>query len=223
MRFVFSCLITLLVLHALPASAHYLWVEPTPSGLVLRFGEYQENLRESAATRLGEIPCPTAQLESADTWKTVQLARGADGFAFGAPGSGATAVESEVAVRDLTKNGLGIVKPMFYARLAENGARPQPTLALDLVPVAPGRVRLTLHGKPLAKAPLSLYDPERVVTSLTSDAAGEVAISHNKNGLYVLDAVHVEAEPGSFAGVAYEAVRHRATLALQGPGTQAAR
>jgi len=216
-------LVTLLLLHALPARAHYLWIEPTPSGLVLRFGEYQENLRESAATRLGEIPGPRAQLEAATGWAPAPLERADDGFAFGTPGAAATAVESEVAVRDLTKNGLGVVKPMFYARLAASSARPQPSLTLDFVPIAAGRVRLTLHGQPLANASVSLYDPERVVTTLTSDAAGEIAIAPDKPGLYVLDAVHVEAKPGSFGGVSYEAVRHRATLTLPGTSTPVGR
>jgi len=218
-----SSLITSLLLHALPAGAHYLWIEPSASGLMLRFGEYQENLRESAATRLAEIPAPTAQQERAGSWADAALERRADGFAFGSTSSGATAVEAGVAVRDLTKNGLGIVKPMFYARYAELTAPQQVTLPLDLVPVADGRVRLTLNGKPLANAPLSLYSPRRAVTSSITDAAGEVAVATDEPGVYVLDAIHVEAKPGSFAGVAYEAVRHRATLTLRGASARADR
>ncbi len=50
---------------------------------------------------------------------------------------------------------------------------------------------------------------------LKTDADGIVSFTPLWPGRYVLEMIHVEKTPGEFEGTAYEALRHRSTLALQ--------
>lgn len=203
-----------LLMQAPAARAHYLWIEPARDTLELRFGEYQENLRETEQTRLPEFPGPQASEQHSKVWHPVALRRESDGFIFPAAVNGATAAETGVAVADLTKSKIGIVKPMFYARYALAGSSAQPSQTLDVVPEGKNRVRLFYRGVPLPNAPLTLIGPDLAEKNLSTDASGSVPLPELAKGLTVFDAVHLVKEPGEFAGKSYEAIRYRATLSL---------
>ncbi len=158
------------------------------------------------------------------------------------PGRNAVVVEQANApVQDLRKHDLGIVKPMFYARTyfvcLEEGRvneheRDQSTpLDLDLIPLttglnlATGRVshvpggeivvKALFKGKFLPGTQVLVHAPIGWDKELKTDADGMVSFTPLWPGRYVLEMIHVEKIPGEFEGAAYEALRHRSTLALQ--------
>lgn len=158
------------------------------------------------------------------------------------PGRNAVVAEQAKApVQDLRKHDLGIVKPMFYARtyfvcleesrVNEHERDHSTPLALDLIPVttglnlASGRVtpgpggeivvKAVFNGQRLPGTQVLVHAPNGWDKELKTDAEGIVSFTPLWPGRYVLEMIHVEKTPGEFEGTAYEAVRHRSTLALQ--------
>lgn len=203
----------LLALGAIPAHAHYLWLEPVGSEARLCFGEYENALREQSGGRLDTIATPVVQ---GGDGKSVALQRKADHFALAAPADQPlVAQETGMGVKDLRQHNLGIVKPMYYARFAVADAEGASASALDIRPLDKGRLSVRLHGKPLAKAKLSVFAPNRWLREYETDAAGEVRIETPWPGLYVVEVTHVEALKGEYQGAAYEGVRHVGTLSFR--------
>lgn len=203
------------------ALAHYLWLEAGAAGPRLFFGEVNE-VREQSPGRLDEIAAPrvwTAAPGTVARDHTVQRRRGS--FAIGAAGAtDLLATESGFAVQDWTRQGIGVVKPMFYARLA---AWPASTpiasdaaMRLDVQPLpgAADGVLVLFDGKALPRAKLVVHAPNGWDQEHTADAQGRIQVLLPWRGLYVLEAIHKEPAPGEFGGRRYEAVRHRATLSI---------
>lgn len=199
------------------AQAHYLWLEKEGAAARLYFGEVNE-VREQSPGRLDEIPAPRVWTPGgADLTAT----RRTGAFALdGRPGAELVAVESGYAVRDWTSSGIGVVKPMFYARYtawpARQPVQTAPELRLDVQPVpgAANAVRVVFDGQPLAAAKLVVHAPNGWDQELKADEQGRVALALPWRGQYVLEAIHKEAAGGEFQGRKYEAQRHRATLTL---------
>lgn len=203
------------------AQAHGLWIEPTGDTKTLFFGEPENALKEKFPGRLESIKAPQATLISADGTKTAAKAvRSAVGFDLGASTSSQTvlAVESSMEVKDWSKNGLGIVKPMFYARFAAAPLAPaRPEMALDIVPIAPfgghaNAFAVTYKGQAVAKAKVTVIAPNTWTQEHSSDEQGRFAINLPWRGQYVLEITHTDGTPGEFEGKRYESSRHRATL-----------
>lgn len=200
---------------AMPAKAHYLWIEPVGEEAHLCFGEYENALREKSGGRLDTIAMPEVQTND-DKHATVALQRKADYLALAAKaGQPLIAQEITMKVKDLRKNNIGIVKPMYYSRFAAADAEGASALALDIQPLGKGRVRVSLHGKPLAKAKLNVFAPNQWLREYETDAQGETTVETPWPGLYVLEVVHVEATKGEYQGDAYEGIRHVGTLSLR--------
>ncbi len=213
-------LITVLAIFALAqsvsAQAHFLWFEPVDGQPRLYFGEYAEGLHEKTGGRLDTLEKPEAQTNPANE-KPVAIAieRKEDHLAVKSKGLAALlAKDTSMKVKDLTKNKIGIVKPMYYARLSKDATEAASPEGLDIQPVSKDKVRVNLHGKPLSKAKLFVYAPNQWMQEFSTDAAGEVTITTPWPGLYVLEVVHLELVPGNYQGDAYEAVRHVSTLSL---------
>ena len=157
------------------------------------------------------------------------------------PGRNAVVAEQAKApVQDLRKHDLGIVKPMFYARthfvcledgrVNEHDRDQSAPLDLDLIPrttglnLATGRmshvpggeivVKALFRGKVLPGTQVLVHAPIGWDKELKTDADGMVSFTPLWPGRYVLEMIHVEKTPGEFEGAAYEALRHRSTLAL---------
>jgi len=197
---------------AMPVKAHYLWIEPVGEEAHMCFGEYENVLREKSGGRLDTIAMPKV----ADASRVaVATERKADHFALKAKaGQPLIAQEVTMKVKDLRKNNIGIVKPMYYTRFAVSDTEGASTLALDIQPVGKGRVRASLHGKPLAKAKLNIFAPNQWLREYETDDKGEVAIDTPWPGLYVAEVVHVEPAKGEYQGDAYEGIRHVSTLSF---------
>lgn len=205
---------------AVPVSAHYLWIERQDDGRArLYFGEYQDNEREKTGGRLDEIRDPRAWfLDRHAQRRELPAAKRADHFDLGPVNATAAvfAEESGYEVRDWTRFGYGVVKPMFYARYATRGAisAQEPQLTLDIVPLDIRRLRVTFRGSPLAKAKVTVYAPNTWLQERRTDERGEVSIATPWPGQYVIEVIHLERRPGEFEGKSYENLRHRTTLSV---------
>ena len=68
-----------------PAAAHHIWIEPDDSGtLQMRFGEFNENLREVSGALLDRIE-PSARLVSGTQATPIEIKRGNNGIALSPP------------------------------------------------------------------------------------------------------------------------------------------
>jgi hypothetical protein len=215
MKKIMQMLLMLGMAASLPVKAHYLWIEPAANGEAhLCFGEYENALREKSGGRLDTIAMPEVQSND-DKRLAVAVQRKADYLALVAKaGQPLIAQEITMKVKDLRKNNIGIVKPMYYSRFAAADTEGASALALDIQPLGKGRIRVSLHGKPLVKAKLNVFAPNQWLREYETDAQGETTVETPWPGLYVLEVVHVEASKGEYQGDAYEGIRHVSTLSL---------
>lgn len=201
---------------ALPAQAHYLWLEQASGETKLYFGEYESALHEKAGGRLDTITAPIAMtnplvergvalnIKRMDDYLSVETAKEEPVIAF----------ETTMKVKDLTKNNIGIVKPMYYAKIGNGNSEGLSALDLDIQALGNNKVRINLHGKPLAKAKLKVYAPNQWMQELDANDTGEVTFITPWNGLYVLEVVIVEPAKGEYQGDQYDGVRHVSTLTV---------
>lgn len=197
------------------AQAHYLWID-AEGGNRLRFGEYEEAVHERSPGRLDEIPGPRARSGNAGAGQAVALVRQGDGFGLPAPAGGGLLVQEDaVAVKDLSRAGIGIVKPVYYARYSTSAAAQPPRQRLDIVPAGEtGAVAVYFDGKPLAGSAVKIVAPNGWLQEGKTGADGRVVLPMPWRGPYIVQVVHLEPAPGEFGGQRYEALRHVATLTL---------
>jgi hypothetical protein len=218
-RAVTSLIVGFGLLSATAANAHYLWIEqPAKGNAIIHFGEFNEGVIEHSPGRMDEMPSIEAFIGATP----LSVSKQADQFMLsGRAGSSAvTAQELDYAVKDWRVNGIGLAKPMFYARY---GAANVPTLDLDILPATDGRsVQVFLHGKPLPAAAFSLHARNGWSQSGKADAQGKISVAMPWRGQYLVEVIALENAPGAYNGTAYDVVRHRATLTLiqsKGPTT----
>ena len=211
---------------ALPAVAHYIWIEQDEMHHArLYFGEYQEQQREKSPGRLDEIKGPRAWLiDASGKRQEIKDVRKENYFDFGViPNRGSPVIAEELAyeVKDWTKNGIGIVKPMFYTRFSPllGRATQKPELLLDILPGngSPNAFTVYFRNAPLGKAKVMVYAPNFWMQEHSTDESGKVNITTPWPGQYVLEVIHLERQPGEFQGQKFEAFRHRATLTFNIP------
>jgi hypothetical protein len=216
------CLATLSV-----AQAHYLWIERSGADATVYFGEFEESARERSPGRLDEMPAPRARLLTDTEDSPVALSKRPEGFVFASTGGSPRTLiveEQAVGVRDWTAYGLGIVKPLFYARhqpLEAARAPSTPALPLDILPTANrGVFKVFFNGQPLAGTEVKIVAPNTWSQEGKTDAEGRVRLPMPWRGQYVLQAVHMERTAGTYDGKPYEARRHRTTLTVVSPRGQ---
>lgn len=206
-----------------PARAHFLWMERVSSkDARVYFGEYQEGLREKTGGRLDKIVGLEAWMWSSDAAapRPVSWEKKEDHFQLAqAPAVGTILLQDlKYEVMDLTKYGIGIVKPMFYSRyeMKAGGNASHPHFELDILPV-PGKARgyqVFFQKKPLPEEKVMVYAPNGWMQEFKTDADGKVLISTPWPGQYVVDVVHKEEKDGTYDGRAYKALRHRCTYVV---------
>ncbi len=203
-----------------PAQAHYLWLEKVDGQPRIYFGEYQDGLHEKSGGRLDTIAQPQAQaLLTGKNPVDVAVERKNDHLALiKAPAKARLiAWDFGLKVKDLSKNKIGIVKPMYYARLAVGDVEDVSSLTLDIQPVGAGRLRVNFKGQPLGETTLVFYAPNQWLREYKTDQNGEVTIAMPWQGLYIAEVVHLESAPGDYQGDAYDSVRHVGTLTVMRP------
>lgn len=200
-----------LLVTASTANAHYLWIEPPAKGnAIIHFGEFNEGVIEHSPGRMDEMP----SVEAFAGTTPLTVSKEHDRFLLSARvGSTAiTAQERDYAVKDWRANGIGLAKPMYYARF---GAAVTPTLDLDILPAVDGKsVQVFLRGKPLAAAAFSLHAPNGWSQTGKATKDGRISLSMPWRGQYLVEVIVPETAPGTYNGAAYDVVRHRATLTL---------
>lgn len=204
-----------------PVKAHYLWLQQDKDGGHLYFGEYEEGLRERSPGRLDEMPGPELRVFSRDgTQVNVPAKRTANGFSFGGPAATSTVVATEAGygVKDWSRQHIGVVKPMFYARFIGPEARniaSADSLPLDIVPTGkPGEFSVLFDRTPLPDTEVRIVAPNAWVREVKSDKEGKLVVSLPWKGQYILHAIHLEKRSGTFNGAQYEAIRHRTTTSV---------
>ncbi len=206
------------LLIALPASAHFIWLEQADGQTKLYFGEYEGGVREKTGGRLDSIAAPEVMAVASN--KPLTLKRAADYIAVvGANNQpvvnqAIVAHELSMKVKDMTKYHYGIVKPMYYARIGSGKAEGISSHALDIQPLTDNKVRINLNGKALAKAKLKVMAPNQWLQELDADDNGEATFTMPWSGLYVLEVIHLEPSKGNYQGDAYENIRHVSTLSI---------
>lgn len=204
------------------AFAHYLWIERDGELVRVYFGEVNE-VREQSPGRLDEIVAPRLAAVADDgVERELAMERRRGSFAAPAPGGAGSlvATETRYAVQDWTRHGIGVVKPMFYARSSAWPARsPLPAataMRLDVRPApgTAGAVEVLFDGKPLAGAKVVVHAPNGWDQEQKADEQGRARVAMPWRGQYVVEVIHKEAAAGEFEGKRFEAVRHRATLSV---------
>jgi Domain of unknown function (DUF4198) len=201
-------------LSATAAQAHYLWIEqPATGNAIIHFGEFNEGVIEKSPGRMDEMP----SIEAFAGGKPLTVTKQATQYLLLAP-TGKTALtarEGDYAVKDWTASGIGIAKPIYYARFGPGSAGATPSLDLDIIPAADGKsVQVWLRGKPLAGATVSLHARNGWSKSDKADVQGRMATSMPWRGQYVVEVIHPEKQAGVFGGKSYDIIRHRATLTM---------
>lgn len=195
-------------------AAHAVWLERDSKSVQLYYGEYDEAKREPSPGRLDDVGTPRLYVQGA----VVEGQKGAGGWRYASPAkAGDVRAEAlDMQVRDWRKQGIGIVKPLFFARFADTPAAQKPVSALDLVPTGKaGEFQLSLADKPLAGVKVVIVAPNGWTREAKSNADGLISADMPWRGVYVLEATHVVPEAGEFNGVAYEAKRMRSTLSYR--------
>jgi uncharacterized GH25 family protein len=232
-----SLLITaLLALVTLQAKAHYIWIEldaeakaGKPQEVRIYYGEYNEGVREVKGGRLEELQGIVAWVISPDGKQTpLAITTEAKYFktSFTPTLEGKYVVVAINTVRDVvdwSKSDIGIVRPVYYTSRAvvvgatETAVANLPAQAEVLItPAAQGKntFNVLFRGKPLANAKIFFHAPNEWSKELKTDADGAVTFDPLWKGQYIVECIYPEKVPGNFQGKAYEAIRHRATLAV---------
>jgi len=210
---------------AASAQAHQVWLEQAEGDtVVLRFGEFGENLREASPGLLDKFVAPTGTLFSGSSSKKAEARKTASGFTLPFAPAANESVVAEDARYPLYPSGQGDKQVLNWfhpsARLMTGFAPLAPSLALDLVPAGdPGAFRLYFKGKPLAKTKVSLVTQSGWAKEGRTDADGLVRFDMPWQGQYVAEASHTDRTPGERPGVQgaerYDVVYYATTLSYR--------
>ncbi|MBI3316484.1 MAG: hypothetical protein HYZ85_00575 [Candidatus Omnitrophica bacterium] len=216
------------------AQAHYLWIEAPsnksddPAKLEVYYGEFEESLRERAGGRLDEVSKIDAWVLTPQGKKEINLEKQDNHFETVVPKKSSDdpiiqVHELKRPVQDWQKYDIGIVKPMYYASAfyfppADIGSDlplPEIKTTMAIYPIRLGSeitVKVFFKDKELSNAKVNVHAPNGWSKELKTDESGSVRFRPLWPGQYVIEVIHLEKTPGKFEGVAYEAIRHRATF-----------
>lgn len=209
---------------AATAQAHQAWLEQADGkAAVLRFGEFAENLRETSPGLLDHFGKPAATLISAKGESPLTLTKAANGFVLSAGAGQGQSIAVEDAVFPLRtfKQGDKEITSWVWpaARYVTSFAAQQPKLALDVVPTgAAGEFQVLLKGQPLPKAKVAVAVQSGWGKEAHSDEQGKVRFDLPWKGQYVIEASHIDRNPGERAGASgaekYDGINYVTTLSF---------
>jgi uncharacterized GH25 family protein len=197
----------------MPALAHMVWLERDSTGPARAyFGEPGEGVREKSGGALDRIATPLAF--HVERGEALPVQRQDDHIAVPAAGAGdVRLVEEGLAPREDRRAG-GRTRTVFHAKAGRSETAA--ALDLELTPLAPegNEFVLLFRGAPLPKATVTVIAPPRWEKTLRTDDAGRVTLALPWAGRYVVEAAHVEEQPGGAGEAAYDRTRHVATLSF---------
>ncbi|ORU90959.1 MAG: hypothetical protein A6F72_00085 [Cycloclasticus sp. symbiont of Poecilosclerida sp. N] len=247
-----SFLTVLFLLFSTMSHAHFLWLNPIPDSnktVRLYFGEYHENLFESKDTRLAEREASTlkAYFPSSENGTSIRL-RMRDNFYEGKVKTDKYGLVNLVAqdidspVVDWSKHGIGVIRPMYYARtqwllfddkkVSKRISPTTPETKLDILPITQhidprtGNFgpkvgeqvvfQVYFDKNPLAEKPKSvnIFAPNGWIWESKLNKQGVSRFTPLWEGTYVIEVIHNEQIAGQFQDKDYEFIRHRATFSL---------
>jgi hypothetical protein len=206
------------------AQAHQFWIEPTASGTMLRFGEFADNVRETAPGLLDSLGQPAALLIDADGEHALTLDKTAQGYTVpstikgsGTP-AGASIVAEDIHYPVSTDHGSGAPIRWAYtpaARYISDFAKRPAKLTFDIVPTGKnGQFQVTLNGKPMQKIKVVAAVPAGWTRQAQSDAEGMVSFALPWRGMYVIEAVHDDRSGGERGGKPYDIASYSTSLSF---------
>lgn len=214
------------------AHAHYLWMETppskdqkTPQKIEIYLGHFEESLREASGGRLDEVGSLRAWWTGLDNQRReITLEKKNNffsGIVKGAKDSIIQAEELNLAVKDLRKYEIGIVKPNLYASSyvgdsTENLLSLQSKTTLGIYPNQLGKeivLKVFFKDEALPDAKVNIHAPNTWSKEFKTDASGMVRFKSPWPGQHVAEVIYLEKTAGEFKGVPYEAISHRATFA----------
>lgn len=199
---------------AASVSAHSVWLERAPEGVVARFGEIEEGERDTLKSKqawdLARATCPSggaapvARLES-------------DRVVLEGACNAPLLVHADMPVHGKGKEA---GRAIFSARFAPDSGvslTMDPALGLDLVPVsrAAGAVRVLREGKPLAGHKVSAIGPSKASLELVADSEGIVRLAPESTGSWTLSSYVEEKRSGTHKGSKFVKIWHVATITLE--------
>lgn len=218
MRLVFATLVGVW-LSSTPVAAHFVFLLPPTEGRTV-IAVLADRPAKDEAVEIGKIPAPTVRLVDVSGKTTTASAEPEAGGWRLAVGSGTVEVRATLEYGVVNRGEGHVIRLRHHARLllgelAENkpGGDGQ-SMTLDLAPVkvtAGLAFRVTLAGKPLAGADVTVYEPgSDQLKVLKADADGLTA-GFAKPGRYSARATHIDRTPGEFEGRKYAACHSYAT------------
>lgn len=222
-----SLAVSLLALSTFGAAAHQIWIEPAGTTYAVRFGEYDENLKETSPGLLDKMPSPEVNAYTGSEAAAVAASKGSDGFALDAKLSEQGTLVAEVRNYPVfeRRNNDQVTRGKWVAaaRHVTGHAEQEPKSILDIVPTGTAsKFRLYFRGQPLAKTKLTLVAPNGWHKPLESDAQGEFEVSTLWQGLYVIEVAHKDAVAGELEGDKYDSASFTTTMSFiraDGPKT----
>ncbi|MCS6850688.1 MAG: DUF3386 family protein [Gemmataceae bacterium] len=222
--------VCLLVLAALPAQAHFIWIVPNTNGNQAQV-LFSDTLQPDDPALLPKI-AHTRWYARTVEGKTVDLKwseKGAERWLEAPTGA---AMWGGVCVYGVVQRGSGDPFLLKYCAAAPVGP-PSTTnplaaasAAWDVLPMQvvattddPRRFRVLFAGKPLAGSEITVFGPAVTApVELKSDDQGHVRLPQNLVGRIGIRARFVEKSAGEHGGKKYQEVRHYSTLVLDLPG-----
>jgi uncharacterized GH25 family protein len=216
------CVLSLacLVLAAVPAPAHFIWIVPDGLEAAAAKVVFSEDLQPDDAVPIERIAATKiSQRDAAGKVTPLETKKGDHAYLVGLPGTGASVVggvcEYGVLQRGDSKPFLLAYYPKFV-RGEVASARPWDMLPLEIVALGADRYQVLFRGKPAAGAEVVVLAPgAKEKETIKAGAEGEFKTASAARGLYGIRARHIEARAGELGGKKYEEVRHYATLVFQ--------
>lgn len=217
-----------LMLSALPAHAHFVWVavqnnaSGQPQGYVF-FGELAAEDDEALLDKIAQTKVSARGISGATPLKMAKQT-GTGAWLCQLPEGGAGALSATCHYGVLDKRGQVFLLEYYakYLDAAHPGfkafARDE-TLPLDIVPGAAAGEKRSLtvlfEGKPAVGSEVMVIDPSGKEAKLTTNDKGEFEISSSARGMFSIRAKFEVEKAGSENGKEYKKVVHYSTLALR--------
>jgi hypothetical protein len=209
-----SLAVFVLLVAALPAPAHFVFLAPHQGKVRMVFSEDTE---PDAAVPIAKIAQTQVQIRAGGKPVDAPKTAAADHYLIALPGKGPVEVGAVCEYGVLAKSAEPFLL-CYYAKTLVGGVRAEGMgHPLEIFPVAgkTGAFEVRWKNKPAAGLEVVVDAPEQDTKKLKTGADGTVVLTAlPKSGLLALRAKHVEALKGERDGKAFSEVRHYATLVV---------
>jgi N-acetylneuraminic acid mutarotase/uncharacterized GH25 family protein len=209
----------LVVLLAVPAQAHFVWIVPEGPGDLRAKVVFSDSLEPDENVAIDKIAgTKLLARDAAGKATPLEWKKGEHAYLLTLPGKEPLVVGG-VCDYGVIKRGEG--KPYrlaYYPKLVRGSAaaaKAWDKLPLEILPRGAGRFQVLFGGKPAAGAEVVVRPATGPQEKLRTDAHGECQAKSLATGLCGVRAKLVEAKPGELGGKKYEEARHYATLVVR--------